>query len=327
MNRSTPFYRPILIAGFRTALRERWLAGYALLAGLVIGSGFGSAILQALNEDSTGGLRDAMLHPTTGMFRTIADLFAQASATGIGATLGLAAFGLAILALIAAIVWGTVVGANALVLAAHAIDRGAAIPRPLARPARERVVPALALHLLAKAAALIVLLLWATMLASAASSNHPIATAGGIIAFTITILFLTIMHIVTPLSLTAIVLKNERALPAIRSAWTLLRAHTLLLVETSFLLTVLQAASIGAWMVSGFIATLPFIFLGGIGVTHGIAGLFTAATIGGAIILLALLVIIAAIATTVTITVWTTISLRITSSDDPPTAWVARLGT
>lgn len=319
-----PLYLPILKTAWRTALRKRRLWWYALFAGLLIGSGIGNALTQVVGADPTRGAIAAIVNQIAEPISQPALLWAQARATGTGATIALVAYGLFLSGLLALILWLAVMGMNALVLAAERTARSTDIPTDLRQRVRRPFWSTLGIHVVMKAATATLLTIWGVVLATVASNRTTGATAGGVVAFTITVLLLTIIHLATPYAIASAVLDRRRTWSALRDAFALLRERWLITMEASILLTLANIAGVAAWLAGSFLLALPFLFLGGIAITKGATTLFTIAIIGGIVTLLAYLTVIAMCFTTFLATAWTLLYLRLTGPGEEPEPWITR---
>ncbi len=318
-------YLPILKTAWRTAVRERRLWGFALFAGLLIGSGFGTAVVQVTGVDPTRSVLPSILDLNVGSLSRIGPLWSQAVATGTGAVAALSALGVVILALLLAILWFAVVGANALVLAGEHVARAKAIPRDLRQRAQARFWPTFTIHLIAKVVTIALITAWGSVLTTTAFAATPRATVRGIIAFVVTATILTVIHIATPYAIASATLDRRGALSAIREALVLLRDRWLISVEASLLLTTANFLSIAAWAAGSLVLALPFLFLGGIAIANGASAMLTVAIIAGIAVLVAYLVLIAMVFTTFLTMAWTLLYLRLTSEGEEPEAWTTRV--
>ncbi|MDP3770679.1 MAG: hypothetical protein Q8R16_00065 [bacterium] len=317
-------YLPILKSAWQTALQERRLWGFALFAGFLVGSGFGTAIVQVSGADPTQDVLPSILNINAGSVSRIGPLWAQAVATGPGAAAALVAYGVVILAILLAILWFAVVGVNALVLAAERRSRTASIPRDLRRRAQEHFWPTLVIHCIAKAATIALLATWGAVLTMSAFTATASATGIGVVAFIVTAILLTALHIATPYAIANALLDRHGAVPAIREAFALLRDRWLISVEASLLLSAINALGIIVWLGGSVIVALPFLFLGGIAITNGAGALLTATIAVGITALVAYLALIAMVFTTFLTTAWTLLYLRLTGEGEEPEAWVHR---
>jgi len=318
-------YLPILRTAWRTALRERRLWGFALFAGLLIGSGFGTAIVQVSGTDPTQDILPRILALNAGSLSRIGPLWSQAIATGAGAVAALSALGVVILVFLLAVLWFAVIGTNALVLAGEHIARAKAIPRDLRQRAQARFWPTLTIHLIAKVVTVALLTAWGSVLTATAFAETSRATVRGIIAFVVTALLLTVVHIATPYAIAGVTLDRRGALTAFREALTLLRDRWLISVEASLLLTAANFLSIAAWAAGSLVLALPFLFLGGIAIANGNGAILTIAIVAGITVLVAYLVLIVMVFTTFLMTAWTLLYLRLTGEGEEPEAWLTRV--
>jgi len=317
-------YLPILKTAWRTALHERRLWGFALFAGFLIGSGFGTAVIQVSGTDPAQEFLPGILNIHVGLLSRISPLWAQAVATGPGATAALAAYGVILLAILLAILWIAVVGGNALMLAAERRARAAAIPRDLRLRAQERLWPTLAIHGIAKVLTAALLAAWGAVLTVSAFATTPFATARGIVAFIVTALLLTTIHIVTPYAIANVLLDRRRIAPAIREAFVLLRDRWLISVEASLLLSAVNVLGIIAWIGGSALIALPFLFLGGIAIANHASALLTATVAVGITALIVYLALVAMAFTTFLTTAWTLLYLRLTDEGEEPVPWLHR---
>lgn len=317
-------YLPILKTAWRTALRERRLWWYAFFAGLLIGSGFGTAITQVSGTDPAQDVLPRMLDLNAGSLNRIPLLWTQAVATGPGAAAALIAFGVVVLALLLAILWFAVVGANALVLAGEHVARGKAIPSDLRSRAQMRFWPTLAIHLIAKAVMVALLTAWGEVLAVTAFATTSGATARGITAFVVTALLLTVVHIVTPYAIANAMIDRRGTLPALREAVALLRERWMISIEASLLFSAVNLLSIVVWLVGSTLVALPFIFLGGIAIANGMGVVLTATIVVGIATLVVYFTLIAMCFTTFLTTAWTLLYLRLTGEGEEPEPWIHR---
>lgn len=317
-------YLPILRTALRTALRERRLWPFAIFAGFLIGSGFGTAIVQLSGTDPTQEFLPNVLSINTKSFSRIGPLWAQAVATGPGATAALIAYGIVLLAILFAIIWIAVVGVNALMISAEHTARATALPRDLRRRAQERFWTTLVIHGTAKVATILLLAAWGAMLTVNAFSDTPLATARGIVTFVIVAILLTIIHIATPYAIANAIFDRHGVIPAIREALTLLRDRWLISVEASILLSAINALGIVVWLGGSVIIALPFLFLGGIAITNGASALLTTTIAIGITALVIYLALIAMAFTTFLTTAWALLSLRLTDPGENPEPWLTR---
>lgn len=323
-----PLYRPILLHAWRMASREYRLAGYALFASVVIGSGIGTAILLTLGVDVSQSAF-GIFAPSHELRTQAVTIWAQARVTGTGATLGILAFGAVLLAVVLATIWITTISANALIIAAGERARGNAIPTNLRLRAQRRFWPAFTIHLLAKIATALVLLAWGSTLAQFAITSVQTTATGPdtlrmILAFIVTVLLLGIVQIITMFAAASTVLDQQRPLDALREGAALLRARWLVTTEASALFSLVHIGSLIAFSVAAFLGSLPFIFLGGIGTARGIGSLIGIAIVGRIAVLAVLLLLTVALSTAFLTAAWTLLWIRLTSPGEEPAAWVHR---
>lgn len=318
------FYLPILKTAWRTAIRERRLWWYALFAGLLIGSGFGTAVAQVSGADPAQGIVLRALELNVPSFSRIPLLWTQAVATGPGAAAALIALGVVVLALLLAILWLAVVGANALVLAGEHVARSKAIPSDLRSRAQTQFWPTFAIHLIAKVLTVALLTAWGEMLTVSAFTATRGSTIRGIAAFVITALLLTVVHIVTPYAIANATIDRRGALPALREAVALLRERWMISIEASLLFSAVNLLSIVAWLVGSVLVALPFLFLGGIAVANGMGTVLTTTIVVGVAALVAYFMLIAMCFTTFLTLSWTLLYLRLTGEGEEPEPWIHR---
>ncbi|MDO8598552.1 MAG: hypothetical protein Q7S02_00400 [bacterium] len=317
-------YRPIITTAWGIALRARHLWWFALFGGLLIGSGFGSAIIQTLNANPAQSVLAQVLDLQTTSPDRISALWEQARATGWGATVALSAYGLLLLAFLAIIIWFAVIGVNAIVVAASRAPKSPSSSKELRRAAHARFWPTLGIHVIAKGTEAILLAAWGAVLIASAVQNTPFVNARAILAFVVTAVLLTCIHIIAPYAITSAVLDRRNALTALREAFALLRDHWFITIEASLLLTLTNIVAIAVWLAGGALLALPFLFLGGIAITKGASTLFSTALIGGIITLAIWLACIAMVFTTFLVSAWTLLFLRLTSTGERPQSWFAR---
>lgn len=317
-------YRPILKTAWRTAIRERRLWWYALFAGLLIGSGFGTAVAQVSGTDPAQGVVLRVLDLNVPSFSRIPLLWTQAVATGPGAAAALVALGVVILALLLTILWFAVVGANALVLAGEHVAHMRTIPRDLRGRAQERFWPTFGIHLIAKALTVALLTAWGEVLTVSAFTATRGSTIRGIAAFVITALLLTVVHIVTPYAIANATIDRRSALPALREAVALLRERWMISIEASLLFSAVNLLSIVVWLIGSVLVALPFLFLGSIAAANGMSAVLTTTIVVGVAALVAYFTLIAMCFTTFLTLSWTLLYLRLTGPGEEPEPWIMR---
>jgi|GEM_PF-5637267 len=319
-----PSYRSIMMAAWAIAFRARSLWWFAFFGGLLIGSGFGSAVLQTLNANPA---QDVLMRVLT-MEATTSDrvgaLWAQARATGPAATVALSAYGVLLASLLALIVWLAVVGVNAIVIAASHASEPLPTLRELRRRAHARFWPTFGIHVIAKAAEAVLLTAWGAALIASAVRDTPMTNVRAILAFVVTVILITIIHVATPYAVASAVLDRRSMLTALREAFALLRDHWFIAVETSLFLTLANVAAIAVWIIGSALLVLPFLFLGSIAIAKGVGALYAIALIGGIGVLAVWLAGIAVIFTTFLISAWTLLFLRLTGEGEEPEAWITR---
>lgn len=306
-------------------MHERRLWWFALFAGLLVGSGFGSAITQILNANPVPGALASILGLRTAPLGRLNALWLQARATGPEATVTLAAFGLLLAVLLALVLWLAVIGVNAIVLAAERTERSQAIPPDLRRRAGARFWPTLGIHAFAKGTEALLLALWGTTIAAAAVKISAATSARALVAFVVAAILLTVIHIAVPYAIASAVIDRRNWTLALREALTLLREHWLISVETSFLLTAANIGAIAVWLAGSALLALPFLFLGGAAFAYGWKTTFSVAIVGGIMTLIAYLAVVSMIFTTFLATVWTHLYLRLTDPGEKPKPWLHRM--
>lgn len=323
MESPAALYTPILRASWHTA-RTAWRRWpYALLAGLLIGTGIGSALLQTLGTDPTQGSIGILLDPERGIYAQAGGLWALANTTGTSAAVLLVGFGTLVTAVILALFWFAVCSTNALVLAAA--DDVAGIPAVRTfRRARTHVASTAAVHILATTATVTILAAWSALFTWAAAFPSPRATVFAIVGFVVTALLLSILHLATPYAIVAITVDARPFVPAVREAFALLRDRWLITVEASLLLSAANVIAFLAWLLGSMVLIAPFALLVGVSVAERIPALTFIAFAAGILTLLVYLIAVVVIFTTFLITAWTRLSLRLTTPGTQPEAWLAR---
>ncbi|MFH1098423.1 MAG: hypothetical protein V1723_00625 [Candidatus Uhrbacteria bacterium] len=308
---------PILTVAWRTTLRERRLWPYALFAGLGIGSGLGSAIFQLSGSDPSITFFAALREPTQA-FGALGAIWTTAQANNWNGIAGILTYEILIIAVVAAIAWLTILGANALVIAASHTARAEQIPTNIRQRAQQQFWPAAAVQVSAKILAILIITAvdvtytWAAFTATATPAI--VATT----AFVVAGLMLAVIHITTAYAIAAIVLGRRPPTAAFRDATNLIRKHYRVTAITTVILSGVNVVGLIVALLGGFLLSLPFLFLGGIGVTRGIISLITASTIVGIIIIAAWLAVVAATLTTFIATTWTLLYLRLTQPEEEP---------
>lgn len=317
-------YRPIITTAWNIALRTRRLWWFALFGGLLIGSGFGSALIQTLNVNPAQGALARVLDLQTTSPDRISALWEQARATGWGATVALVAYGLLLITFLAIIIWFAVIGVNAIVIAASRVPKSPSSLKELRRSAHARFWPTLGIHVIAKVAEAILLAAWAGVLIASMIQNTPFVNIRTVLAFVVTAMLLACIHIIAPYAITSAVLDRRNTLTALREAFALLRDHWFITIEASLLLTLTNIVAIVVWIAGGALLALPFLFLGSIAIAKGASALFSTALIGGIVVLAIWLACVAVVFTTFLVSAWTLLFLRLTSAGERPQSWFAR---
>lgn len=315
-------YLPILQHAWRIACKERQRWPFALFAGLLIGTGIGSAILQTLGTDPSQGALGAFLHPSTGLYGQAGELWTQARATSTGATIALIAYGIVITAMIGGIFWFAVVGANALMLFTAARDPVAR--RAVIRRAARRFWHTAATHIILKVLTVVVLIGWSMVFTRAIVVSTTESTAAAIIVFVLAASVLSCVHIVTPYTIAGITIDERPFGPALREAFALLRDRFLITIEASVLLTIASVVGFLVWIIGSFILAIPFALLFGIALAQHAPSFILTTVAAGLITLAAYLIILTMMYTTFLITAWALLYVRLTSPGAKPEAWLHR---
>ncbi len=300
----------ILQFAWRTAIRERRLWWYALPAGFAIGSGFGSAIAQALHGSLLPLPMALFAEPWVATIGRVGAIWDQARATGIGATIATVAFAVLLACFALAMVWLIVACANVLILAVGYRLEGKPMPRALLRAVADRWAPAFAVHLMAQVVAWVVLRGWSAIIGSIGivpSIGETIRLTAG---FVVTVLVLSAWSVLTVLALVGVVLDHQRPVVAMRNAFIALRDRWLALTLVSALLTIANAASLAVWIGGTFVLALPFLFIGGIGVSMRSGAVIQGATVTGMPVLVAFSVLLAVIFTVFITAAWVSVSRK-----------------
>lgn len=316
----TAFHLPIIRAAWRIAWRERRVWVFALLAGLIIGSGIGNALMQIYGVDVT----DGWWGYGEGMAGSIGGLWVQARATGVGATAALGALGALIIASVAVVIWAVVVSVAAIVIGAEPLARGATAPTGLGKRAIASAWPVFVVLLAMRVGIFLAMTIWrAALLWQIKSPTTPVI-AIGIITFITLVVVISILHITTPFAVMNVVIDRARPLRAIREALALIRDRWPIIIESSCVLTIANAIGVIVWIAGSFILALPFVFLVGIGSIKGMPWLTMASFAVGGIVLAIFTVILSMIVTTFIVSAWTMVYLRLTGSGEAPEPWLHR---
>ncbi|MBI4433458.1 hypothetical protein HY632_01675 [Candidatus Uhrbacteria bacterium] len=315
-------YRSLLVTAWSltTHLRRFWYA--ALFGGILIGSGMGTAVFQVLGADPTNSVARVIAAPSSPL-ATLATLWAQARATGIGATIALLAYGMLLCAALLALVWLAIHSVNVLVLATERRSRHTAIGATIHRDAESAFVPTLCIHLLTKAMTIIALIGWIRLLVHAALTTA-VMTLWVILGFLGVVALLIITEIVTAFAIASIVLDGRPALAALRDGGALLRRYGRVTLEHTFLFTAAHVGAAIVWVIGTILLALPFIFLMSIGSAQHIAALPRLAVGIGIPVLIAYLAVVTMWFNTFLIAAWTLLYLRLTSAAEEPVPWLLR---
>ncbi|MBI2483187.1 hypothetical protein HYV74_03355 [Candidatus Uhrbacteria bacterium] len=316
-------YRSLLTTAWSltTHLRRFWYV--ALLGGLLIGSGVGTATFQVLGADPTSSVARAITTPRE-YLGTLAMLWAQARATGTGATAALIAYAALLSTILIAVMLLAVHGVNVLILATERRSRRAAVDITLHRDAMRALVPTTILHCITKGITIAVLAGWLQLFIAVAQPTAPIAAPWAVAGFLAATAVLTIIEIVTAFALTSIVLDGRTPFAALRDGAALCTRYLRVVLEHSLLFTAAHVAAFLLWLVGSALLMLPFAFLVGIGSMLRIALIPRIAIPLGMLTLIGFLASIAVLAGIFLVAAWTLLYLRLTSPGAEPEPWLLR---
>ncbi|MDO8425242.1 MAG: hypothetical protein Q7T01_01885 [bacterium] len=319
---STPFYTPMLTSAWRTAIRERRLWVVAIFAGLVLGSGFGSAIIRLLAGDPTQQI--TLLIPFTPDGATLSALWHQARTTGPLATAGLLGLGAVVLAIGTFLVYMVTMSTNAVLLGNRERIAGHSVPRTLFRAGRERFWPSFATIAVMRVIGAIIILCWMGLFARTLAMPETTGVALAAAGFVIATLLLAVLHIVTPLALIGVVLDRQRVRVALAEAFALLRTYRLVLTEFSLLLTAAHIVFYLALIIGGALIAIPYSIVNSIAVATGSLTLFRIALIGTISTFLVFAIACSALFASFIASMWTQLAVRLTTTGEAPEAWITR---
>ncbi|MFH1430426.1 MAG: hypothetical protein ABIG71_02795 [Candidatus Uhrbacteria bacterium] len=310
----------ILKRAFRFALHERKLWVYALFSGAIISTGMSTALMQLFGVDPSQGIAHRLFDTETGVFGQAGTLWAQAQETGVGASITLIIIGLITLAITCVMLWYMVVSTNALLLAATSPGRTEA----LSKCAAARFWPSLSIAAIDKLLAMLVLVAWSVAITTVALSTTMRSTILGVSVFLICFLALTVVHCIAMIALCTTTIDNQPIGAALREAWSLLRTRTIIVVETSLLLSIVQLLGILAWIVGMSLAIAPFFLLALISIAVHVQFLYFIAIILGIIASFTATLTIAALTTACIGGTWAQLYLHLTTPGATHETWLAR---
>lgn len=321
MEHTTAFHIPVIRSAWHIALRERRIWIFSLLAGLIIGSGIGSALIQIYSIDIT----DGWLGYGEGMIGLVGGLWAQARATGAGAMVTLSVLWVLLLATVAAFIWLVVVSVAAIVLGSESPARGMAVPIGIGKRAIAYTWSVFVVLIFVRVGIFIATAIWHSILFWHVVTPTTLTMVASIVAFIALAGVFSVLHIATPFAVMGVVFDRMRPLRAIQEALVLIRDRWLVIIEVSCVLTIANIIGVIAWLAGSFIIALPFAFLVGIGSTKGIPWLTMTSFAVGGVALTVFTIIIAIIITTFLTSAWTIVYLRLTGQGDAPEPWLTRV--
>lgn len=316
----------MLATAWRTAVRTPRLLWPALFAGLAIGSGFGSALARLFGVDVAESAIERLTRPSAGTFGSVASLWVIARGNGVAATVGLLALGVLLLAILAFLVWWSVVATVAVVGAARYAADGTPIPTHHTRGAHRAFRAAFGILASTRILTAALLAGWGALLVRAAIRVSPGVDATAVVAFVVGAIALTALDAFVGLGVAGVAIDRLPFRTAVRDAASLLRDHRWVVGEWSLLLTVVHAIAILASAAIATLAALPFTFLGGLAVSLGHAALVRAAFLGGLGAVTLAVILTSAMTSMFLGVAWGLCYLRLTGSEEPPGPWIRRIG-